>query len=319
MSLAAHGAFRNLLDAAWENGGKIPNNEEVIWRYALAKSKSAFSKVAAEVLPMFTVSEDGKWLSNETLTDEWNDATDWFNKKSAAGKAGSTARWSHSSDMASPSQTDNDAIAPPMAKDSTSPHLTIHNQTVLKPSAQKRRGPKSPDQVTPFDSRHVRIKSLICNAYEQQNQAECPWDGGEGKQLKALLSATPGWVDSQIAQCLVNMYDSAGFAKGTRPREFLPRLPRYLNGPLNEFNREQSNVGTRSVSKADAREQRIVERAIAYRTVTAGASNSAGYGQMAVPGNGPTGVHGLDGKPEILPPGKDSGSFRPPDVRAAKT
>jgi hypothetical protein len=178
---------------------------------------------------------------------------------------------------------------------------------------------KKPSEVTPVDSRHIRMKSLICNAYEQQNKAQCPWDGSEGSQLKRFLDSTPNWADSQVAQCLVNMYDSVGFAKGTRPREFLPRLPKYLNGPLNEFNREQSNVGTRPVSKADAREQRIIERAITHRTLAAGAANSAGDGQMAFSGNGATGIRGLDGEPEIMSAGKYSGSVRPLDVRAAKT
>jgi hypothetical protein len=90
-------------------------------------------------------------------------------------------------------------------------------------------------------TRHSRIQEMIFSAYREQNSVNPPWDGGEGNQLKALLTATPGWHDSQLAQCLANMYASGGFAKGTRPREFLPGLPKYLNGPLNEFNREQSN------------------------------------------------------------------------------
>ena len=110
-----------------------------------------------------------------------------------------------------------------------------------EPSAQKQRGDTSPELVLPEDSRHTRVQALVMNAYREQNGASCPWDGGEGSQLKALLSATPGWHDGQIAQCLANMYASGGFAKGTRPREFLPRLPKYLHGPLNEFNREQGS------------------------------------------------------------------------------
>lgn len=122
----------------------------------------------------------------------------------------------------------------------------------LKPSAKQVRGPESPELVLPVDSRHMKIKSLICNAYEEQNGAPCPWDGSEGRQLKAFLDATPKWVDSQVAQCLIHMYASAGFAKGTRPREFLPRLPKYLHGPLNEFNREQRGNGY--VNKGEQRQ-----------------------------------------------------------------
>lgn len=129
-----------------------------------------------------------------------------------------------------------------------------------KPSAKPVRGTSSPGQVLPKDLRHARVRSLVMNAYHEQTGADCPWDGGEGSQLKALLAATPGWHDTQLAQCLVNMYASGGFAKGTRPREFLPRLPKYLHGPLNEFNREQVN-GNKGVSasKAEERDRRIEE------------------------------------------------------------
>lgn len=90
------------------------------------------------------------------------------------------------------------------------------------------------------ETRHERIQCMVFSAYREQNGVDPPWDGGEGKQLQALLKATPQWHDGQLAQCLTNMYASGGFAKGTRPREFLPRLPKYLHGPLNEFNREKA-------------------------------------------------------------------------------
>jgi len=111
------------------------------------------------------------------------------------------------------------------------------------------------------ESRHKRIQGAIFNAYRHNNGVDPPWDGGEAAQLSKLLRATPGWHDGQIVRCLVNMYDSAGFAKGTRPREFLPRLPKYLHGPLNEFNREQSNGTGNTTSKAEQRNRQEIGRA----------------------------------------------------------
>ena len=134
MSLAAQGAYRNLLDAAWNNGAKLPNNPDVLWRFALASSSAEFSKIAPQIMPMFAVSDDGKWLLNETLTSEWNDATEWFKKKSAAGKLGADARWSQSNDMPVPSQSHGDAITVPMANDGTTPHHTTHQ--INTPKAQ---------------------------------------------------------------------------------------------------------------------------------------------------------------------------------------
>src|SRR6478609_1946819 len=98
MSLAAQGAYRNLLDAAWQQGGRLPNLPAVLWKYALAQSAEEFAAVSAPVLAMFTVSECGNWLSNETLMEECADrltfADELSRKRSEAGKKGSAARWS---------------------------------------------------------------------------------------------------------------------------------------------------------------------------------------------------------------------------------
>jgi uncharacterized protein YdaU (DUF1376 family) len=97
MSLAAQGAYRNLLDAAWQQGGRLPNLPAVLWKYALAQSREEFAAVSASVLAMFTVSECGNWLSNETLMEECADRTTFADelsrKRSEAGKKGSAARW----------------------------------------------------------------------------------------------------------------------------------------------------------------------------------------------------------------------------------
>jgi uncharacterized protein YdaU (DUF1376 family) len=97
MPLAAQGAYRNLLDAAWQQGGRLPNLPAVLWKYALAQSPEEFAAVSATVLSMFTVSECTNWLSNETLMEECADrmtfADELSRKRSAAGKKGSAARW----------------------------------------------------------------------------------------------------------------------------------------------------------------------------------------------------------------------------------
>ncbi|MGB9119658.1 MAG: DUF1376 domain-containing protein [Candidatus Angelobacter sp.] len=99
MPLAAQGAYRNLLDAAWQQGGRLPNLPAVLWKYA--QSPEEFSAVAAPVLAMFTVSECGNWLSNETLMEECADRTTFADelsrKRSEAGKKGSAARWASDS------------------------------------------------------------------------------------------------------------------------------------------------------------------------------------------------------------------------------
>jgi uncharacterized protein YdaU (DUF1376 family) len=101
MPLAAQGAYRNLLDAAWQQGGRLPNLPAVLWKYALAQSPEEFAAVSVQVLAMFTVSECGNWLSNETLMEECADRTTFADelsrKRSEAGKKGSAARWASGS------------------------------------------------------------------------------------------------------------------------------------------------------------------------------------------------------------------------------
>jgi len=97
MPLAAQGAYRNLLDAAWQQGGRLPNLPALLWKYALAQSPEEFAAVAAPVLAMFTVSECGNWLSNETLMEECADrltfADELSRKRSEAGRKGNRKRW----------------------------------------------------------------------------------------------------------------------------------------------------------------------------------------------------------------------------------
>lgn len=97
MSLAAQGAYRNLLDAAWQQGGRLPNLPALLWKYALAQSPDEFAAVSAPVLAMFTISQCGNWLSNETLMQECADratyAGELSRKRSEAGRKGNRMRW----------------------------------------------------------------------------------------------------------------------------------------------------------------------------------------------------------------------------------
>lgn len=183
----------------------------------------------------------------------------------------------------------------------------------LKPSgAPSACGPEVSKSLA--QTRHSRIQEMIFSAYREQNTVDPPWDGGEGNQLKALLTATPGWHDGQIAQCLANMYASSGFAKGTRPREFLPRLPKYLNGPLNEFNREQSNGSGNS--KGDRRAADISKTT---RDVFGGSGLLPGNNTASLQVKAASaGVGAVAGNPQgLLVSGVQSGDD-PPDKQPAK-
>jgi uncharacterized protein YdaU (DUF1376 family) len=108
MSLAAQGAYRNLLDAAWQQGCRLPNIPGLLWKYALAQSPEEFAALAPEVLPMFTVSDDGQWLTNETLTEECAGrvefAEELSRKRSEAGRKGNAARWGSTAAQGTPAR-----------------------------------------------------------------------------------------------------------------------------------------------------------------------------------------------------------------------
>lgn len=186
------------------------------------------------------------------------------------------------------------------------------------PASPKARGTPNASQVAKAqsDSRHNRSQQLVMGWYREWAGIECPWDGGEARQLSNLLKAWPGVSDAQFVMCLENVAHSDCIPKGDRPREWLGKLPKFVNGALDQFWKAKgigNGNGTRSVSKADAKERRIVENALSYRAATAGAAHSPGAGPVAVPRNGTTGVCGLDGEPEIVPPGKDPSRSKSPD------
>lgn len=198
--------------------------------------------------------------------------------------------------------------------------------TEIKPSARKARGAKKIDPL-PQDSKHSRVEAMVMNAWSEQNSGEqCPWDGGEGKQLKALLDATPGWPDTNYAQCLDHMYRSDGFPSGTRPREFLPRLPKYFRKPLDRFKNEAGMNDDNGTSKADKRSADIQRTTSAvFERARAALENPAG----SVPkpaidaGAAALGKHTLPGRGEVLdagdPRGNDRDDKKPAVVRGGGT
>lgn len=141
MSLAAQGAYRNLLDAAWQLGCRLPNLPELMWKYALAQSPEEFAALAPQVMAMFTVTEDGQWLTNETLTEECAGRADFAEelsrKRSQAGRKGNAVRWGASANEVearvwhNASQNDRNTVANPVLR---SPNLLPPQSLIANPS-----------------------------------------------------------------------------------------------------------------------------------------------------------------------------------------
>lgn len=197
----------------------------------------------------------------------------------------------------------------------------------IKPSAHSvRRAKNQSGQVSDAtgETKHKRIEHMLQSAWEEHNPGagKCPWGADDGAQLKRTLAKTTNWPDSSYAQCISNLYATEGFPRSELPVFFLPRLPTYFQRPRDRYNRElgaSNGNGTRQTSKANDREQRVIDRARRFSGADAtGEADSAGADPVATSGNGGYGISGLAREPEIISPGKDSGSTRPPDDRAAK-
>ena len=109
------------------------------------------------------------------------------------------------------------------------------------PAAPSARGAKEgkPDSTqvakAQCDNRHNRSEQIVKGWYQDWAGVECPWDGGEARQLSSLLKAWPGATDAQFMTCLENLAKSECIAAGTRPRIWLSDLPRFIKGPLDQY------------------------------------------------------------------------------------
>jgi uncharacterized protein YdaU (DUF1376 family) len=92
---SAHGCYRNLLDQMWQMGGRIPTNRQILWSLAGCGSLQEYEVVADYVEKCFTKSGDGLWFTSETLTEEWDSATEILDKKREAGRKGGLSRGKH--------------------------------------------------------------------------------------------------------------------------------------------------------------------------------------------------------------------------------
>jgi uncharacterized protein YdaU (DUF1376 family) len=214
MPLAAQGAYRNLLDAAWQQGGRLPNLPALLWKYALAQSPEEFAAVSATVLAMFTVSECGNWLSNETLMEECADrntfADELSRKRSEAGKKGSAARWSQSEkprDDKKDGKASSKAVANqdlPSANSPASSHLVTN---AWHKREEKKRDDKSADKTIEVAQWKCVDLGLASPRWSRPNDAMNAFDAALQTELRSAKSgAAPGRALTEIADELGQLW-----------------------------------------------------------------------------------------------------------------
>lgn len=106
---------------------------------------------------------------------------------------------------------------------------------VLREKSSPRKTRRTPETDESVKSRHERIHQAIMDWYIRWAGMECPWGVGEGSQLKAMLDAWPKASDLQLLACLENIASSDCLPRGDRPQAWLSKLPKFVNGPLDEF------------------------------------------------------------------------------------
>lgn len=114
-----------------------------------------------------------------------------------------------------------------------------------KPSAKAapRGASSNPARVSnaTAETRHTRVRQIIQGWYRDWAGVECPWDGSEAKNLDRMLKAWPNQPDQQFVTCLDNLARSDCVPRGDRPREWLGKLPKFVQGPLDQFWKSKGN------------------------------------------------------------------------------
>ena len=90
LTLAEYGAYNRLLDTMWMEDGWLPNNVAALGRIAKAPNRSWW-RIWPGLKGFFTVSEDGKWITQKRLMKELEKAR----KRKAKEKTG-TAKMAES-------------------------------------------------------------------------------------------------------------------------------------------------------------------------------------------------------------------------------
>lgn len=254
MSLAGHGAYRNLLDKSWELGGRLPNDQSIMWRYAMARSPEEFESVRAEVMQMFIASEDGKWLINDTLMEEWLNADEWYKKKSAAGTRGANSRWGNNQPpdidgyvMADVCDSDGTAITNQCQSDGTekqtqwqnmAPYITLQDNTVSISSKESMRDKKSTREereAAKTDERYGPFVDQLSRYWKAKNpELAFKMTPACGAQLKKFLKDNPKLTEDQFYRCLVNRYKS-DMNHTQKVNRWIGRIGEFFDGPLDKF------------------------------------------------------------------------------------
>ena len=239
MHPAARCGYLYLLASAWQSPDCMLSADAIDLATTSGLGDELWSVHGPRILRKFV--QIGERLRNEVLFAEWDEARKVYEKR----KKGAVR--TNSSRSANAVRTDTERQADTVTETET------RTEPEKKPSRDKREA----------DSRHTPFK-LAVEAYAKYKSVPVQWGPAEAKQLDLLLKSSPELTLQQFQICLNHRARSPGVPHGEPPRAWLPSILRYLNAPLNEFNKEPTNAGTQHSQgrKFDAA-QHALQQAIA--------------------------------------------------------
>lgn len=159
------GYYINLLARAWDSDrpGHLPNDPDILWKFARAESRDQFDRESGLVLAQFKLSRDGS-LFNARLIRERRVQIMHQKQKSVAGKAGAKSKWLNKKDGTAtilPMAENGSASAFAFASSSASASANLNqSQTpAATPAADSPKRSRTPDeQKQNIEAKEHRIR-----------------------------------------------------------------------------------------------------------------------------------------------------------------
>lgn len=208
-----HGAYLLLMFHYWRKG-PLPADERRLSSIA-GIAGDAWSNAWAMLKHSFVEAEDGL-LHHKRIDHELKEAGDKRQKSTERAEKAAKARWG---DAPSNAQASPQALLEECPSPSPSP------KKIQKPSGKPG-----------TDLRHKAFHEQIDRYWKHKTAEEkAPWDGSEGKALSALLAAKPDLTIEDFRRCLKHRGDSPDEVQTERPRQWLPNILRFTQGPLDRY------------------------------------------------------------------------------------
>jgi len=99
------------------------------------------------------------------------------------------------------------------------------------------------------DPRHAAVRKVIAECYLEAVGEVVPWDGHTARTLATFLQANKTWSADALSQCVRNRFASENINPAEDPIRWIRRLPNYVRGPLDRFNKPKAR---QRASQADA-------------------------------------------------------------------